>query len=215
MDIDEKESTATESKEMDTSGDKESKQEKNKKKNINKKTKIALRVTTEFILKNMVPLAEACSLESMMKKLDDDIANIQNTRNFLETLIYEVRDKLEGEYVPVIDPRYLNGHKDTIAKLMYKLEDEEEISKDVMTYTRDIEIIKSITKPLDKLLQERKMRTQKVAALTQQIKHYHKTAETAKYMDNEKKQKVVDKCNDVHKWLMAKLSEQDKQPMWA
>lgn len=214
MDIDEKESTATESKEMDTSGDKESKQEKNKKKNINRKTKIALRVTTEFILKNMVPLDEACALETMMKKLDDDIANIQNTRNFLETLIYEVRDKLDGEYIPVIDPRYLNGHKDTIAKLMYKLEDEEEISKDFMTYTRDIEIIKSITKPMDKLIEEHRMRAQKVAELTQQIKQYHTTAESAKYMDNEKKKKVLDKCNDVHTWLMSKLGEQAKQPLW-
>merc|ERR1719193_2572129 len=214
MDIDEKESTATESKEMDTSGDKESKQEKNKKKNINKKTKIALRVTTEFILKNMVPLAEACSLESMMKKLDDDIANIQNTRNFLETLIYEVRDKLDAVYIPVVDPRYLNGHKDTIAKLMYKLEDEEEISKDVMTYTQDIELIKSVTKPLDKLLEEHRMRPEIVATLTQQINQYQKTAENAKYMDSEKKKKVVDKCNGIHSWLVAKLNEQDGQPMW-
>merc|ERR1719204_149751 len=214
LDIDEKESTATESKEIDSNGDKENTQEKNKKKNVNRKTHIALRVTTEFFLRHMVPLTEACSLETAMKKLDEDIANIQNTRNFLETLIYEVRDKLDAVYIPVVDPRYLNGHKDTIAKLMYKLEDEEEISKDVMTYTQDIELIKSVTKPLDKLLEEHRMRPEIVATLTQQINHYQKTAENAKYMDSEKTKKVVDKCNDIHSWLVAKLNEQDGQPMW-
>jgi len=214
MDIDEKEPNSPQSQEMDTSEEKEKPQKKEKKKNINKKKKIALKVTAEFFVKNMVPLKEACDLETEMKRLDDDIANIQNTRNFLETLIYEVRDKLEDQYIPVVDPRYLNGHKETIIRLMYKLEDEEETSKDVVTYTKDIDLIKSITKPLDSLLEEHRMRPDAVATLTQQINQYHRTAEKAEYMDYEKKKKVIDKCTEIHTWLMAKLSEQDRQAMW-
>jgi len=210
MDIDEKETTKA--KEKDTSEEK--KTEKDEQKNINKKKKIALRVTAEFFAKHLVPLSEACDLETAMKKLDDDIANIQNTRNFLETLIYEVRDKLDDQYKAVVDPRYLDGHKDTITKLMYKLEDEEEISKDVMTYTREIDIIKSVTKPLDNLLEEHRSRPDAVATLTQQIKQYHRTAEKANYMDHDKKKKVIDKCTQIQTWLMGKLGEQERQPLW-
>jgi len=212
MDIDEKESTKAKNKKMDTSEDQ--KTQKDEQKNINKKKKIALRVTAEFFAKHMVPLNEACAVETAMKKLDDDIANIQNTRNFLETLIYEVRDKLEGQYKAVVDPRYIDGHKETITNLMYKLEDEEEISKDVMTYTRDIDIIRSVTKPLDNLLEEHRSRPDAVATLTQQIKHYHRTAEKANYMDHDKKKKVIDKCTQIQTWLAGKLSEQERQPMW-
>eukprot|EP00495_Collosphaeridae_sp_1-RS-2012_P005792 TRINITY_DN523_c0_g1_i2.p1 TRINITY_DN523_c0_g1~~TRINITY_DN523_c0_g1_i2.p1 ORF type:complete len:154 (-),score=57.83 TRINITY_DN523_c0_g1_i2:2-463(-) len=137
----------------------------------------------------MTSVTEACEVEMAMKKLDDDIANIQNTRNFLETSIYDVRDKLEDQYIPVVDPKKLNGLKDSISQMMYKLEDEEEISKDVVTYTRDIEIIKSMTKPLEKLIEEHRVRPQVVAVLSQQINHYTSTAEKAEYMDDEKKKK--------------------------
>jgi len=225
MDIEEKEPTASEEKqptatptptnEMDIEDTEKAKNKDTKKKNINKKKKIALRVTTEFFTKNMTPVNEACEVEMAMKKLDDDIANIQNTRNFLETSIYEVRDKLEDQYVSVVDPKKLDTLKESISQMMYKLEDEEEVSKDVVTYTRDIEIIKSMTKPLEKLLIEHNTRPQVVAVLMQQINHYATTAEKADYMDDEKKKKVIDKCNNIQTWLKEKITEQDKLPKWS
>jgi len=216
MDIEEKESTDAAAQEMEISEDAEKAKKKDaKKKNVNKKKKIALKVTAEFFTKNMTPVKEACELEIKMKKLDDDIANIQNTRNFLETSIYEVRDKLDDQYVSVVDPKKLDGLKETISNLMYKLEDEEEISKDVNTYTKDIEIIKAMTKPLEKLLQEHSTRPQVVAILTQQINQYVTTAEKAEYMDDEKKKKVIDKCKNIQTWLTEKMTEQDKLPRWS
>merc|ERR1719397_1630272 len=197
---------------METDGNK-AKEKDVKKKDVNKRKKITLRVTAEFFTKNMTSPKHGIEVEMAMKKLDDDIANIQNTRNFLETSIYEVRDKLEDQYITVVDPKKLDGLKDSISQMMYKLEDEEEISKDVVTYTRDIEIIKSMTKPLEKLLEEHKARPQMVAVLTQQINHYTTTAEKAPYMDDEKKKKVIDKCKNIQTWLKEKMAEQDKLPM--
>merc|ERR1712060_998290 len=89
-----------------------------KKKDVNKKKKIALRVTAEFFTKNMTPLKAAIEVEMAMKKLDDDIANIQNTRNFLETSIYEVRDKLNDQYVSVVEPSKLEGLRETITNMI-------------------------------------------------------------------------------------------------
>jgi len=225
MDIEEEQPDATEGKdatgapannEMETGEDAEkAKNKDNKKKNVNKKKKIALTVTTQYFTKHMTSVTEACEVEMAMKKLDDDIANIQNTRNFLETSIYDVRDKLEDQYIPVVDPKKLDGFKESISQMMYKLEDEEEISKDVVTYTRDIAIIKSMTKPLEKLLEEHKSRPQVVSVLTQQINHYTTTAEKAEYMDDEKKKKVIDKCKNIQTWLKEKMAEQDKLPMWS
>jgi len=149
-----------------------------------------------------------------MKKLDDDIANIQNTRNYLETLIYEVRDKLEDQYIPVVRPKIINDHKETITNLMYKLEDEEDISNNVNTYTKDIDIIKSITIPLETLLKEHMERPRAEAGLIHQIKEYITTAQTADYMDDEKKRKVMDKCRTVQEWLQLKMREQQEQPLW-
>merc|ERR1712060_394658 len=215
MGAEEKEPSASQSQDVEKGEEKDNAHNKDKKKNINKKTKVSLWVTTEFIMKNMTPVDKACEVEAAMKKLDDDIANIQNTRNFLETLIYEVRDKLDGQYIPVISPSDLEGHRNRISTLMYKLEDEEEVSKDVKTYTQDIELIKSITKPFDKLLEEHNERPQAAALLTRQIQHYLKITEKADYMDIEKKQKVINKCNTTRNWLDEKISEQNNQPKWS
>jgi len=215
MGAEEKEPSVSQSQDVETGEEKDKANNKDKMKNINKKTKVSLWVTTEFIMKNMTPVDKACEVEAAMKKLDDDIANIQNTRNFLETLIYEVRDKLDGQYIPVISPTDLEGHRNRISTLMYKLEDEEEVSKDVKTYTQDIELIKSITKPFDKLLEEHNERPQAAALLTRQIKHYLKITEKADYMDIEKKQKVINKCNTTKTWLDEKISEQKNQPKWS
>merc|ERR1712061_113502 len=152
-------------------------------------------VTAEFFTKNMTPSKAAIEVEMAMKKLDDDIANIQNTRNFLETSIYQVRDKLNDQYISVVEPNKLDGLKETITKMMYKLEDEEEVSRDVAVYTKDIEIIKSMAKPLDKLHMEHNERPEVVAVLTEKINEYITTAGKAEYMDEEKKKKVSHKCN--------------------
>jgi len=216
MDTDEQESTATPNQKMETETDEEKAKEKDaKKKDVNKKKKIALRVTAEFFTKNMTPPKEAIEIETAMKKLDDDIANIQNTRNFLETSIYQVRDKLNDQYISVVEPSKLEGLKETITNMMYKLEDEEEVSRDVVVYTKDIEIIKSMTRPLDKLLMEHKTRPEAVAVLTQKINEYLTKAEKAAYMDDEKKKKVFDKCNNIQAWLKEKLTEQENLPMWS
>merc|ERR1719184_229463 len=199
---------------MEPDGDKAEEKDV-KKKDMNKKKKIALKVTAEFFTKNMTPYKEAIEVEMAMKKLDDDIANIQNTRNFLETSIYQVRDKLNDQYISVVEPSKLEELKEKITKMMCKLEDEEEVSRDVVVYTKDIEIIKYITKPLEKLLMEHKTRPEAVALLTQKISEYLTTAEKAKYMDNEKKKKVFDKCNTIQVWLKEKLTEQENLPMWS
>jgi len=216
MDIDEQESTAIPNQKMETETDCDNAKEKDsKKKDVNKKKKIALRVTAEFFTKNMTPLKAAIEVEMAMKKLDDDIANIQNTRNFLETSIYQVRDKLNDQYISVVEPSKLDGLIETITRMMYKLEDEEEVSRDVAVYTKDIEIIKSMAQPLDKLLMEHKARPEVVAVLTQKIDEYLTTAEKAEYMDDEKKKKVSDKCNTIHAWLSEKLTAQENLPMWS
>jgi len=215
MGAEQKEPNVSQSQDIETGEENEIAHSKDKKKNINKKTKVSLWVTTEFIMKNMTPVNEACEVEAAMKKLDDDIANIQNTRNFLETLIYEVRDKLDAQYIPVINPSELEGHRDRISQLMYKLEDEEEVSKDVKSYTQDIELIKSIIKPFDNLQEEHRERPQTAALLTRQIKHYLKITEKADFMDSEKKQKVIDECNTARAWLDVKIIEQEKQPKWS
>lgn len=213
IDIDEQESSTSPNQKMDTN-EENGKTKKDKKKNENKKKKIELSITAEFFVKNMTPINEAREVEMAMKKMDDDIANIQNTRNFLETLIYEVRDKLEAQYIPVIDPKHIEGHKQSISKMIEKLEDEEEISNNVNKYTQDIDLIKSITKPLEVLIEEHRMRPHAVEVLTQWIKKYHATAEKAEYMDDEKKKKVIDKCNTIHEWLQQQLSMQERQPLW-
>jgi len=214
IDIDEQESSASPNQKMDTNDENEKTTKKNGKKNDNEKKKIELAITAEFFVKNMTPINQAREVEMAMKKLDDDIANIQNTRNFLETLIYEVRDKLEAKYIPVIDPKHIEGHKQSISKMIEKLEDEEEISNNVNKYTKDIDLIKSITKPLELLIEEHRTRPQAVAVLTEWIKKYLITAEKAEYMDDEKKKQVIDKCNTTHGWLQQQLSMQEKQPLW-
>jgi len=214
IDIDEQESSASPNQKMDTNDDNEKTKKKDKKKNENKMKKIALTVTAEFFVKNMTPINQAREVEMAMKKLDDDIANIQNTRNFLETLIYEVRDKLEAQYIPVIDPKHLEGHKRTISEMIEKLEDEEEISNNVNKYTQDIDLIKSMTKPLEVLIEEHRTRPHAVAVLTEWIKKYLLTAEKAEYMDGEKKKKVIEKCNTMQEWLQQLVSMQEKQPLW-
>merc|ERR1712087_729203 len=216
MDMDEQESTAIPNQKMEMETDCDKAKEKDAtKKDVNKKKKIALKVTAEFFKRNMTPLKEAIEIETAMKKLDEDIANIQNTRNFLETSIYQVRDKLNDQYVSVVEPSKLEGLKETISNMMYKLEDEEEVSRDVAVYTKDIEIIKSMTRPLDKLLMEHKTRPEVVALLTQKINEYFTIAEKAEYMDDEKKKKVFDKCNTIQAWLKEKLTEQKNLPKWS
>merc|ERR1719189_1636012 len=126
MDMEEQEATANPNQKMDTETDGNKAEEKDaKKKDVNKKKKIALRVTAEFFTKNMSPPKEAIEVETAMRKLDEDIANIQNTRNFLETSIYQVRDKLNDQYVSVVEPSKLEGLKEMITNMMYKLEEEE------------------------------------------------------------------------------------------
>merc|ERR1739838_738919 len=93
MDIEDQEPGATTGQRMETNEDApEAEKEDTKKKNLNKKKKITLKVTTEFFTKNMTPVKEGFDVEFAMKELDDQIMTIQNTRNYLETLIYEVRD---------------------------------------------------------------------------------------------------------------------------
>merc|ERR1711920_605526 len=79
----------------------------------------------------------------------------------------------------------------------------EEVSRDVVVYTKDIETIKSKTRP------------EVVALLTQKINEYLTIAEKAEYMDDKKKKKVFDKCNTIQAWLKEKLTEQENLPMWS
>jgi len=160
-------------------------------------------------------LSKAIEIESTLKSLDDKIALIQDTRNQLESMIYDVRDKLDDQYKPVVEPKRLEEHKQTISGLMDKLDDEDEISKDVVAYSKDIKLIRSLIKPLDKLLVEHNIRPQVVRKLENQIHEYSKTVETADYMDVEKKNKVHRKCEEVNYWLKSKLREQKKLPLWA
>merc|ERR1719431_1118334 len=55
------------------------------------KRKLALVVTTEFFKRTAIPMHIAIETETKFKSLDDKIAHIQNTRNQLEAMIYEVR----------------------------------------------------------------------------------------------------------------------------
>jgi len=184
------------------------------KKKKKKKRKLALVVTTEFFKRTAIPMHIAIETETKFKSLDDKIAHIQNTRNQLEAMIYEVRDKLDDEYKSVVDPKRLDEHSKTISAMRDKLEDEYEVSKEADVYTKDIDIIKSITRPLDELLIEHNLRPQVVKTLQGQIQEYTKIAETAEYLDDEKKKEVLDKCGKVKSWLEAKVTEQEKLPMW-
>merc|ERR550534_2613284 len=184
------------------------------KKKKKKKRKLALAVTTEFFKRTAIPMHIAIETETKFRRLDEKIAHIQNTRNQLETMIYDVRDKLDDQYKSVVDPKRLDEHSSTITAMSYKLEDECEVSKNVEVYTKDIDIIKAITRPLDELLIEHNLRPQVVKTLQGQIKEYTKIAETAEYLDDEKKKKVLDKCGEVKSWLESKLAEQEKLPMW-
>lgn len=218
------ESTKSDSKKKEKEKEKETKVEtetktdeeaaKSPKQKKIKKRKLALEVKTEFFKRMAIPMNIAIDIESKFKSLDENIANIQDTRNQLETMIYEVRDKLDDQYKPVVDPKRLDEHRATISGMMDKLDDEYEISKDVAVYTKDIGIIKSITRPLDQLLIEHSLRPQVVQTLKSQIQAYTKIAETADYIDDEKKKKVLKKCGEVKDWLESKLAEQEKLPLW-
>jgi len=179
-----------------------------------KKRKLALEVTTEFFRRMAIPMNIAVDTESKFRRLDEKIAYIQDTRNQLETMIYEVRDKLGNQYKSVVDPKRLDEHRATISAMMGKLDDEYEISKEAEVYTKDIGVIRSITRPLDELLIEHNLRPQVVKKLQDQIKEYTKIAETADYLDDEKRKKVFGKCGEVKDWLESKLAEQEKLPMW-
>merc|ERR1711920_588246 len=135
------------------------------KKKKKKKRKLALAVTAEFFKRSAIPMNIAIETESKFRKLDEKIAHIQNTRNQLETMIYEVRDKLDDQYKSVVDPKRLDEHSKTITAMRDKLEDEYEVSKSAEVYTKDIDIIKAITRPLDELLIEHNLRPQVVKTL--------------------------------------------------
>jgi len=210
----EKEKLKDEEKKVDTDKKTDEEAAKAPKKKKNKKRKLALTVTAEFFKRSAIPLSIAIETENKFKRLDEKIAHIQNTRNQLETMIYDVRDKLDDQYKTVVDPKRLEEHRTTISAMMDKLDDEYEISKDAHVYTKDIDVIKSITRPLDQLLIEHNVRPQVVKTLQSQIQEYTKIAETAEYLDDEKKKKVLDKCGEVKDWLESKLAEQEKLPMW-
>lgn len=199
--------------EKKTDNEKKTDEKSPKEKKI-KKRKLALEVTTEFFRRMAIPMNIAIETESKFRRLDDKITHIQNTRNTLETMIYEVRDKLDDQYKPVVDPKRLEEHRATISAMMDKLDDEYEISKEAEVYTKDIGVIRSITRPLDELLIEHNLRPQVVKKLQDDIQEYSKIAETADYLDDEKKKKVLGKCGEVKDWLESKLGEQDKLPMW-
>jgi len=209
-----KEKTKEKEKKVDTDKKTDEEAAKAAKKKKKKKRKLALTVTTEFFKRSAIPMHIAIETETKFKRLDEKIAHIQNTRNTLETMIYDVRDKLDDQYKSVVDPKRLDEHSQTITAMRDKLEDEYEVSKSAEVYTKDIDIIKAITRPLDELLIEHNLRPQVVKTLKGQIQEYTKIAETAEYLDDEKKKKVLDKCGEVKSWLESKLGEQEKLPMW-
>ncbi|KAI9502808.1 adenyl-nucleotide exchange factor sse1 [Coemansia spiralis] len=162
-------------------------------------------------------LAEFAKLEREMHSSDELVNTTEIAKNSLEEYIYDIRGKVEGEYAPFIEPKEKNEFLSKLNSAEDWLYDEgEDTTKDA--YVEKLESLKAVGDPVTERYREDKERPKAARELRDVIAHWadRATSQEERYahINQEERQKVIDRIEKVQEWLDERLEKQSLVKKW-
>lgn len=161
-------------------------------------------------------VADLKEAEGQMYANDKLVVDTADRKNALEEMIYDQRSKLDSTLRPYVQPQEKEAYLAALnAEEEWLYSDEgEEATKSA--YVERIERLQKIGGPIVKRFQENDARPKAASALRETINNFLEQAQSGdekySHISDAEKQKVIEKCATVAKWLDDSLAKQAEMP---
>ncbi|PWN23773.1 putative heat shock protein Hsp88 [Microstroma glucosiphilum] len=189
---------------------------KQKVKKLQRKDKSSLPVVSGLGKKDPSILTELKEAEGEMYSNDKLVIDTADRKNALEEMIYDQRSKLDSTLRPYVQPEEKEKYLAALnaeEEWLYS-DDGEDATKSA--YVERIEKLQKIGGPIIKRFQENDARPKAASALRETINKFLEQAqggdEKYSHISDADKQKVIEKCATVAKWLDDILYKQGELP---
>ncbi|KAJ8581594.1 heat shock protein 70 [Rhizopogon salebrosus TDB-379] len=185
-----------------------------KKKKIVKKHEIPFSTTTSSL--DPAVIEKLKEQEANMHAVDKYVMDTEDRKNALEEYVYDMRGKLDDRYTAYVQP----AEREKLLKMLQEAEDwlysEEGEDATKSAYVEKLDALKAVGDPIVARFREAEERPKAMAQLRATLNDYASQATSADekfaHISESEKQKVVEKCATVQKWLDDQTARQAERP---
>lgn len=166
--------------------------------------------------KDAALVAEMKEVEGQLYSNDKLVIDTEDRKNALEEMIYDQRSKLDDRYKLFITPEEKDKYLAALNAQEEWLYSEEGEDANKSAYVERIDALQKIGAPIQFRYSEFQDRPKAASALREAINKYMEMAQSGddaySHISQEDKQKVIEKCATVAKWLDDGLYKQSELP---
>ncbi|OAX34233.1 heat shock protein 70 [Rhizopogon vinicolor AM-OR11-026] len=185
-----------------------------KKKRVVKKHEIAFTTTTSSLDPTVVEKLK--EQEAQMHAVDKYVMETEDRKNALEEYVYDMRGKLDDRYTAYVQP----AEREKLLSMLQDAEDwlysEEGEDASKSAYVEKLDALKVVGDPIVARFREAEERPKAMAQLRATLNEYASQATSGDdkfaHISDSEKQKVVEKCATVQKWLDDQTARQAERP---
>ncbi|OJA20978.1 hypothetical protein AZE42_11480 [Rhizopogon vesiculosus] len=185
-----------------------------KKKRVVKKHEIAFTTTTSSLDPAVVEKLK--EQEAQMHAVDKYVMETEDRKNALEEYVYDMRGKLDDRYTAYVQP----AEREKLLSMLQDAEDwlysEEGEDASKSAYVEKLDALKVVGDPIVARFREAEERPKAMAQLRATLNEYASQATSGDdkfaHISDSEKQKVVEKCATVQKWLDDQTARQAERP---
>jgi len=174
-----------------------------KKKKVVKKHEIPFSTATSSL--DPAVIEKLKEQEANMHAVDKYVMDTEDRKNALEEYVYDMRGKLDDRYTAYVQP----AEREKLLKMLQEAEDwlysEEGEDATKSAYVSRLDALKVLGDPIVTRWRETEERPKATAQLRETLNSYlaqaTSTEERLAHIDEKEKQKIVEKCATVGKWL--------------
>jgi len=154
--------------------------------------------------------------ENSMHASDKLVSDTVDRKNALEEYVYDMRSKLEGKYLPYVQPTEAEKLKAALNEMEEWLYTEEGEDATKSAYVTRIDAVHALGDPVARRHYESEVRPRVISNLRESINAYmtYATSNDEKYdhIDPREKESVVEKAANIQKWLDDNVARQAERP---
>jgi len=185
-----------------------------KKKKIVKKHEIPFSTATSSL--DPAVIEKLKEQEANMHAVDKYVMDTEDRKNALEEYVYDMRGKLDDRYTAYVQP----AEREKLLKMLQEAEDwlysEEGEDATKSAYVEKLDALKAVGDPIVARFHEAEERPKAMAQLRATLNDYASQATSADekfaHIADSEKQKVVERCATVQKWLDDQAARQAERP---
>jgi heat shock 70kDa protein 4 len=144
------------------------------------------------------------------------LTSLQDRKNALEEFIYDQRSKLDDRHKAYVQANEKEAFLKELSAAEEWLYSEEGEDATKSTYVQRLDALQKLGNPIIERYQENDARPRAASQLREALNTYMSAAtsgdEKYSHLTDEDKQKVIEKCANVDKWLNDNLAKQAEMP---